>query len=218
LYQQLISITRENIMAKVTIIGAGNMGGAIAKLALSGGNDVQLLARDAAKAAAVSEGATAGTIGDAITGDIVVLALPHPAVAEVLSNYAGQLDGKTIVDITNPVDFATFDSLVVPADSSNSEVIAAIAPNASVLKAFNTNFAATLHGGSVGSEKTSVLIAGDDADAKVALATIVTDGGLKAVDAGSLKRARELESLGFLQLTLAAQEKTSWTGGFALTA
>lgn len=205
-------------MAKVTIIGAGNMGGAIAKLALAGGNEVQLLARDAAKAAAAADAATAGTIGDAITGDIVVLALPHPAVAEVLEAYAGQLDGKTIVDITNPVDFATFDSLVVPADGSNSQVISAIAPNASVLKAFNTNFAATLHAGNIGSEKTTVLIAGDDADAKAALATIVTDAGLKAVDAGSLKRARELESLGFLQLTLAAQEKTSWTGGFALTA
>ncbi len=204
-------------MAKVTIIGAGNMGGAIAKLALAGGNEVQLLARDAAKAAAAAEGATAGTVGDAITGDIIVVALPHPAVAEVLANYTGQLDGKTIVDITNPVDFATFDSLVVPADGSNSQVIAAIVPNATVLKAFNTNFAATLHSGSIGSEKTTVLIAGDDEAAKSALAAIVTDAGLKAVDAGSLKRARELESLGFLQLTLAAQEKTSWTGGFALT-
>ncbi|MEO7123712.1 MAG: NADPH-dependent F420 reductase [Lacisediminihabitans sp.] len=203
-------------MTKVTIIGAGNMGSAIAKLALAGGNEVQLLARDAAKAAAASDGATAGTVGDVISGDIVVLALPHPAVADVLASYAGQLEGKTIVDITNPVDFSTFDSLVVPADGSNSDVISALAPNASVIKAFNTNFAATLHTGSVGSEKTTVLIAGDDADAKSTLAAIVTDGGLKAVDAGSLKRARELEALGFLQLTLAAQEKTSWTSGFAL--
>ncbi|WP_349898404.1 NADPH-dependent F420 reductase [Parafrigoribacterium soli] len=202
-------------MTTITIIGAGNMGGAIAKLAAAGGTDVQLLARDAAKASSAT-GLSAGTIGDAITGDIVVLALPHPAVAEVIGSYGDQLDGKVLVDITNPVDFATFDSLVVPADSSNSHQIAELAPKASVVKAFNTNFAATLHAGSVGSEKTAVLIAGDDADGKAALAKIVTDAGLKAVDAGSLKRARELEALGFLQMTLAASEKTSWTSGFAL--
>lgn len=203
-------------MTRVTIIGAGNMGGAIAQLALDGGNEVQLLARESAKAASASSGATAGSIGDTITGDVIVLALPYPAVAEVLSGYSSQLDGKIIVDITNPVDFATFDSLTVAADGSSSQEIASLAPRASVLKAFNTNFAATLRTGSVGSEKTTVLIAGDDTDAKSTLATIVTDGGLEAVDAGSLKRARELESLGFLQLTLAVAEKISWAGGFTL--
>ena len=63
-----------------------------------------------------------------------------------------------------------------------------------------------------------MLIAGDDADAKSTLAGIVTSGGLNAVDAGSLRRARELEALGFLQLTLAANEKVSWTGGFGVVA
>jgi len=62
-----------------------------------------------------------------------------------------------------------------------------------------------------------VLIAGDDADAKALLAGVVGAAGLKAIDAGSLKRARELEALGFLQITLAAGEKISWTGGFAVT-
>jgi hypothetical protein len=85
-----------------------------------------------------------------------------------------------------------------------------------VLKAFNTTFAGTLAAGTVGPLATTVLIAGDDADAKSLLAGIVTAGGLRAVDAGSLRRARELESLGFLQLTLAASEKISWTGGFGL--
>jgi len=85
-----------------------------------------------------------------------------------------------------------------------------------VLKAFNTNFAGTLASGTVGgSMPTTVLIAGDDASAKAQLSAIVTDGGLRAIDAGSLSRARELEALGFLQLTLAAGEKISWTGGFA---
>ncbi|CAN5298259.1 NADPH-dependent F420 reductase [soil metagenome] len=199
-------------MTNITIIGAGNMGSAIASLAVAGGNPVQVLSRTATAV----DGTTAGTVGHPIAGDIVVLALPYGAVAEVLARYAGQLDGKTLVDITNPLDFATFDSLVVEAGSSAAAEIAALVPTASVLKAFNTNFASTLVSGTVGSEKTTVLIAGDDSDAKATLADVLAAAGIKAVDAGSLKRAHELEALGFLQLTLAAGGKTSWTSGFAL--
>ena len=61
-----------------------------------------------------------------------------------------------------------------------------------------------------------MLVAGDDADAKALLLRVVTDAGLRGVDAGSLRRARELEALGFVQLTLAAGEKIAWTGGFTL--
>ncbi|MET1051108.1 MAG: NADPH-dependent F420 reductase [Mycetocola sp.] len=202
-------------MTNVTIIGAGNMGSAFAGVALAGGNNVQVLARDAEKAE-VNPGVSTGVVGDPITGDVVVLALPYPALSEVLETYAGQLDGKILVDLTNPVDFATFDGLVVPADSSAAAEIAAQVPGAHVLKALNTNFAATLATGTIGDARTTVLIAGDDADAKATFASIVTAGGLNAVDVGSLKRARELEALGFLQLTLAAGEKISWTAGFSL--
>ena len=122
------------------------------------------------------------------------------------------------MDITNPLNFETFDSLVVTPDSSATAEIAAALPQSRVLKAFNTTFAATLSAGTVGPLTTTVLIAGDDADAKSTLAGIVTGGGLQSVDAGALTRARELEALGFLQLTLAASEKVSWTGGFGLAA
>ena len=175
-----------------------------------------VLTKDPQKASAAIPAATHGTVGEPITSDIVILALPYLAVAEVLSQYTGELDGKVIVDITNPVDFASFDSLVVPVGGSAATVIAESLPGSSVLKAFNTTFAATLASGTVGAESTTVLIAGDDADAKAALAAIIEAGGLRAVDAGSLKRAHELEALGFLQLTLEAGNKTSWTSGFAL--
>jgi predicted dinucleotide-binding enzyme len=202
-------------MTNVTIIGAGNMGSAIAGIALAGGNSVQVLAREVHKAEVHAQ-VTAGVVGDPITGDVVIFALPYPAVAEVLDTYAAQLDGKVIVDLTNPLDFSTFDDLVVPADSSAAAEFAAKVPGAHVLKALNTNFAATLATGSIGDATTTVLIAGDDADAKATFASVIEGGGLTAVDAGSLKRARELESIGFLQLTLAAGEKISWTAGFSL--
>ncbi len=80
------------------------------------------------------------------------------------------------------------------------------------------DFAATLAAQTVGEQPTTVLIAGDDAEAKALLTDIVTAAGLRAIDAGALKRARELESLAFLQIGLAAGEKVSWAGGFAVVA
>jgi len=153
-----------------------------------------------------------------VTGDVVVLAVPYPALREVIAQRADQLAGKVVVDITNPVNFETFDSLVVAADGSAAAELAAALPQSQVLKAFNTTFAGTLAAGTVGPLTTTVLIAGDDAQAKSTLAGIIASAGLKAVDAGSLNRARELEALGFLQLTLAANEKVSWTGGFGVIA
>lgn len=205
-------------MTSISIIGIGNMGGAITGIAAKSGAQVQVVARDLAKAQelAGATGATAATLGDALTGDIVVLAIPFPAVDEVLAAYAGQLDGKVVVDITNPLDFSTFDDLVVPSDSSAAAVIAEKVPGARVVKAFNTNFAATLASGSVGAATTTVLVAGDDQAAKDAVVALVRGGGLNAEDAGSLKRARELEGLGFLQLTLAAGEKIGWDAGFSV--
>ena len=191
-------------MAHVSIIGTGNMGQAIASVAGKGGHTVQLLGQ--------SDSATA------VTGDIVVLAVPYPAVSAVIAERGDTLAGKIVVDITNPLNFETFDSLTVSADSSATAEIAEALPASRVLKAFNTTFAATLAAGSVGSLPTTVLIAGDDADAKSTLAGVIASGGLNAIDAGPLTRARELESLGFLQITLAASEKIAWTGGFGVAA
>src|SRR5918995_1893956 len=152
-----------------------------------------------------------GNMGQVIAG-IAGLAVPYPAVAAVLAERGESLAGKIVVDITNPLNFETFDSLTVPADGSAAAEIAAALPQSRVLKAFNTNFAATLAAGTVGDQPTTVLIAGDDADAKNALTEVVTAGGLRAIDAGSLRRASELEAIGFLSITLAASEKISWTG------
>jgi NADPH-dependent F420 reductase len=189
-------------MAHVSILGTGNMGSAIASVVEKGGNTVQLLGEDAGS--------------QAVTGDIVILAVPYPALSDIVAQRGEQLAGKVVVDITNPLNFETFDSLVVPADSSAAAEVAAALPNSKVLKAFNTTLAATLASGTIGGQPTTVLIAGDDAEAKTQLAEVVTAGGLRAIDAGSLRRAREMEALGFLQLTLAAADRIAWSGGFAV--
>ncbi|WP_336651924.1 MULTISPECIES: NADPH-dependent F420 reductase [unclassified Leucobacter] len=190
-------------MTSYTIIGTGNMGSAIGGVLTAGGARVSHLSREQLQS-------------ESISGDVVVLAVPYPAVEGILAAHGDQLAGKTVVDITNPLNFETFDSLVVPEGSSATAAIQARLPQSKVLKAFNTNFAATLVSKQVGGETTTVLIAGDDVQAKAQLAGAIIAGGLAALDAGSLSRAHELEALGFLQLTLAASEKISWTGGFAI--
>ena len=190
-------------MASVTIFGDGNMGSAIAGVLTKGGATV-----DHITTAEEGEGK--------VTGDFVILAVPYPALDSIVNSYGDQLADKTVVDISNPLNFETFDSLTVPADSSAAAELAAALPSSKVLKAFNTTFAATLAPTTVGPNPTTVLIAGDDADAKAELSAAVTAGGVEAVDVGALSRARELEALGFLQLTLALGEKISWTGGFGL--
>jgi len=188
-------------MAHVSIIGSGNMGQAIQGVVAKSGHTAELVGRE----------------GE-ISGDVVVLAVPYPAVEDVLAQRGDALAGKVVVDITNPLNFETFDSLVVPADGSATAVIAEKLPQSKVVKAFNTNFAPTLGSGNVGPLTTTVLIAGDDDAAKSQLAEIVTAAGLEAVDAGALSRARELEAIGFLQIKLASAEKVSWTGGFGVVA
>jgi hypothetical protein len=190
-------------MTKATIFGDGNMGTAIAGILTEGGATVEHIT-------------TADQGEGTVVGDLVILAVPYPALDAIVAAYGEQLTGKVVVDITNPLNFETFDSLTVPAGSSAAAELAAKLPSSRVLKAFNTTFAATLGSKSVGGHPTTVLIAGDDAEAKTTLADAVTAGGLAAVDAGGLNRAHELEALGFLQLTLAASGKTSWAGGFAL--
>jgi predicted dinucleotide-binding enzyme len=190
-------------MTTITIFGSGNMGGAIASVLARGGASVQHIG-SAQKDAAIE-------------GEIVILAVPYAALGTIVADYGRQLSGRTVVDITNPLNFETFDALVVPADSSAAAELQQALPGAKVLKAFNTNFAATLVSGRIGDETTTVLVAGDDAEAKAGLLTAVRAGGLSAIDAGALARARELEAIGFLQLTLAAAEQVGWNAGFALT-
>ncbi|MCT8395669.1 diguanylate cyclase [Weissella soli] len=189
-------------MANVTVFGQGNMGSAIGENFAAAGNNV----------AYVTETETVDALGE-----IVVLAVPYGAVERIISTYGEALQGKIVIDITNPVNFETFDDLVVPADSSAAAEIAQKLPESKIVKAFNTTFAATLATKQVGGvQPTTVLLAGDDAEAKKSVTAALTGSGLEFIDAGSLKRARELEAFGFLQISLAAAEKISWTAGFAI--
>jgi len=206
---------------RVTIIGAGNMGRGIGARLVAGGNGIKVLdtdpeeakrlARELTAGAASGASAEGGAAGDPIDGDVVVLAVPYDAAMSIVGQYGDQLRDKVIVDITNPVDFETFDDLVTPADSSAAEELASRAPQgARLVKAFNTTFAGTLVAGRVDGQQLDVFIAADDDQARETVAELVRSGGLNAIDAGPLKRARELERLGFLHMTLQDRLGTSY--------
>jgi predicted dinucleotide-binding enzyme len=181
----------------ITIIGTGNMARGIATRALAGGNTVTLLGTEAEKAQALagelSGDVRAGTVGEPITGDVVVLAVWYQALDDVLGRYGDQLTGKTVVDITNPVDLQPYAPLTIEAGSAAQE-IAQKAPGAKVVKAFNTTFA--------GSQPLDVFVASDDEEAKAKVRRLAESAGLRVLDAGPLAHARQLEGAGYLHMAI----------------
>jgi len=189
-------------MSSISIIGAGNMASAIGALALKGGNTVEIVGRDAAKAAALASalgnGATAGTWGAAPTGDIVILAVLFDSAVPIVSEYGDALAGKIVVDITNPFN-ASATGLAIPHDTSVAQMVADAAPASThVVKAFNTLFRDVLAAGGV-----DVFVAGDDAQAKASLSAFIESLGLRPMDAGDLSMAHWLEGAGLLEMGLA---------------
>jgi 8-hydroxy-5-deazaflavin:NADPH oxidoreductase len=188
------------------------MGRGIATRLVSGGHNVTIMDRQPDKAKSLAEqiavNAKKGVMvqgvafGSPINDEIVILAIPYSATSEVIEKYGAQFTGKTIIDITNPLN-ATYDGLAVAPGTSAAEEIAKKLPaNAKVFKAFNTTFAMTLVAGQVDNKPLDVFIAGNDAAAKAQVLQLVKDSGLRAIDAGPLERARQLEALGLLGITL----------------
>jgi 8-hydroxy-5-deazaflavin:NADPH oxidoreductase len=194
-------------MTRVTIVGAGNMGRGIGTRAVAGGHQVEIVDHDPieARELAAQLGGTATALepGAPFGGQVVVFAVYYPGIKDAVQQYADQLAGKIVVDITNPVDTQTWDQLATPPGTSSAEEVQQLVPQGTpVLKAFNTTFAGTLAAGDVGGQQLDVLIAGDDQDAKETLSQLVADGGLRPIDVGPLRRAQQLEQVGFLHVSL----------------
>ena len=192
---------------KVTIVGAGNMGRGIGTRAVAGGHQVEILAQDPGHARKLAEdlGGSAAALdpGARFGGEVVVFAVYYPGIKDAVRQYADQLAGKVVVDITNPVDTQTWDRLATPPGTSSAEEVAQLVPEGTrVVKAFNTTFASTLVAGEVAGQQLDVLIAGDDDAAKQKVAQLAADGGLRPLDVGPLARAQQLEQLGFLHIAV----------------
>jgi len=191
-------------VSTISIIGVGNMARILGTRALDGGNTVEVIGRDAAKAATLAKelggSTTAGTFGSTPAGDIVILAVPYGSAAPIVSHYGDALSGKVIVDISNPFD-RTGTELVTPAASSAAEETAKVAPaGAHVVKAFNTLFGHVLAADQVGGRPLDVFIAGDDAAANARVSTFIESLSLRPLDVGDLKMAHWVEGAGLLMM------------------
>lgn len=191
----------------ISIIGTGNIGSGLAhtlartnhKVTVAGvaDGDGQALAEKLAAEKKVE--VLGATVAQAIKGaDIVVLAVPYAAVAELAKteNFAG----KTVVDVTNPIE-ADFSGIVIGHTSSAAEEVQKLLPKAKVVKAFNTVFAQVYDQGlNFGGQKVPAFVASDDADAKSSVISFANEAGFDAVDSGPLKNARYIEPLGYLNI------------------
>ena len=190
-------------MSSISIIGTGNMARAIGALAVAGGNTVEVIGRDRSKAVDLATtlggSTTTGEFGAAPAGDIVIVALRYADVVPVITQYGNALADKVIVDISNPFN-ADADGLALPADTSIAQEVAKAAPaGARVVKAFNTVFGHVLEKG----RTLDVFMAGDDAQAKAAVAELVKSLGLRPLDVGGLTMAHWLEGTGLVLMGLA---------------
>lgn len=203
----------------VTIIGPGKMGRAIGTRATTAGHSVTFVgdkpetAQEAAQdvKASVQKGAQVSTanLENVTLGDIVVLALPYNTSKEVTKQLGKKLAGKTVVDISNPLN-ASYSDLATAPGSSAAEELEQIVPGAKVVKAFNTVFAGTLRAGQVNGEPLDIWIAADDANAKAKVSQLVKDAGMRPIDAGPLSRARQIEAMQLLHIVTQGTLGTNW--------
>jgi predicted dinucleotide-binding enzyme len=190
----------------ITVLGAGNMGSALARQLTRAGHAVRITSRDLTKAqdlAKANPGAVAVPAAEAADGsDVVIVATGYADAVPALRSL-GSLAGKVVVDITNPLT-ADYMGLTVGHTTSAAEEIAKALPGAEVVKAFNTLFAQVLAEGPAfaGGQTAPVFYASDSERAKQAVKAIVESIGYKPVDAGGLKNARYLEPLGGLNVYL----------------
>ena len=190
---------------KVTIIGAGNMGRGIGMRAVAGGNEVEVVDRNPEDAQALAAELGGGqrpssraARSEATSSSSLSTTRPSPRRS---SSTGTGSSGKVVVDISVPLDWDTMDGFVVPADSSAAEELQKLLPEGTpVVKAFCTTFARTLVTGEKNGVPLDVPMAGDDEDAKAKVAALVQGGGMRPIDLGPLRRARQLEHATFLHM------------------
>ena len=187
----------------ISIIGSGNMAAAIGTRAVTHGHTIELMSRNPAKAQSLADqigpGATTSPLGARPAGEIVVVAVLYAGAVDVVTQYRDALDGKILIDITNPFN-ADASGLVTTPGNSMSQQIAAAAPEGThVVKAFNS-----ILGGVLAQDKPlDAFFAGDSAQAKATVAEFLASLDMRPLDAGGLDMSYTLEWAGILLVGVA---------------
>lgn len=183
----------------IAIIGAGNVGTALAGPLARAGHHVTISAthpEHASLAAKATRTRSVGTNQEAIAAaDVVILAVPGTAFDAIVGEVGGSLTGKVVIDVSNR---PTPDP--AGAGTSAAEELQAMLPNASVVKAFNTVFASRQADPNIGGVPADGFVAADDDEAKRTVLDLIESIGFRPVDAGSLAVARTLEGMAWMTI------------------
>lgn len=203
---------------KFAIIGSGNVGTAVARAVTDAGHDAVVadLSDDGLTAVAETVPVQTTTSNpEAVAGaDVVVLAVPFGAVRDIANDLRDDLVGKIVIDVTNPL--APDLSGLAISGTSAAELVQQAAPDARVVKAFNTVLAANQADPSVEGTQLDGFIAADDAEAKQTVLELLEEIGFRAIDVGPLSAARYLEGMAYLNISLNAANNWSWGTGWKL--
>ena len=193
---------------EIGIIGTGSMGRALADALSDAGHSIMLGSRSRERGLEAAE-----EFGDAVSGgsnqeaadfaDMIVLAIPFDACGEIIHG-CGRLEGKIVIDITDPIDIEEL-RVTLDNDTSGGEEVAKLTPGAAVVKAFNMVHAEVVENPDFGDDAPTCFYCGDDEGAKARVAELIEDCGLDPVDCGPLRASRYLEAMAGLLVQLSAK-------------
>jgi predicted dinucleotide-binding enzyme len=200
----------------IAIIGSGNVGSALARSATRAGHNVTIASQDTEEADRLADsvgGQAVGSNEEAVaSADMAFLAVPSNVVVDVATNLGDAARGKVLVDVTNrptPAEDGT-------TRESIAEEVQAQAPQAHVVKAINTIFAARQADPDIGGTPADGYVAGDDPDAKKAVLSFVESIGLTPYDVGPLAVARTLEGMAWIHISLAQKHDWPWQSAWKI--
>jgi len=206
---------------KIAIIGTGNVGRALGTSFAGAGHQVVLSGHKAAKTAEAASAIGAVAAGSAaeavVAADIVVIAVPYTAVPSVAAEIAPFVAGKVVIDATNTLK-PDYSGLATGDGPSGAELLAAALPDARVVKAFNTLFAANQGNPRALGTTLDALYATDDVEAHATFAALASSIGFRPVSVGPLAAARELEAMAWLNIRLQLLSNGSWQTAYVMVA
>jgi predicted dinucleotide-binding enzyme len=188
---------------RISIIGEGNVGSAIKKGLERENYQVKSVNNKPDQVAKLAE-----------WGEIIILAVPYPALDEVVKTIKNNITDKVVVDATNAL--TPNYNLALGFSTSGAEELQKKISTAKVVKAFNTVFAQHMSTGKINNDQLTVFAAGDDKQAKEKVLNIAKDIGFDAVDGGPLKNSRWLEALGYFNIQLGYTLEMGTQIGFKL--
>jgi len=201
---------------RIAVIGTGSVGGALGPEFAALGHEVVYGSRTPEREDVVAlvqrtaGNASAREPADAVKGaEFVVLAVPGLLVEEITRSL-GNLDDKIIIDPTNPLVGWEENNVRLQGEESNAELIQRTAPKAHVVKAFSSlNYRQMIDPETSGGP-ISIMLAGNDSQAKSKVAKLVTALGLEPIDVGSVDAARHVEGMAILFLNNRIQGRPSF--------